>query len=153
MSLIINEKFPMFMSGYPTVSDKYDVIGGILEGNKTAEFGTLVSYGSTTGYYVPATSAANVAGFIVGTNVKLATDWPNGGANVKPNEAFNLLLHGFIAVPLAKAATEGSITANADVYVTASGEVSTEGTELVGATFTGMYEKHGDVIVAEVYVK
>lgn len=151
--MIIKDKIPMFISGYPTVSDKYDVMGGILEGDKEVEFGTLVAHGSATGYYVPATSAANVAGFVLGTNVKLASDWPNSGANVKPGEAFNLLLKGFIAVPLAKEATEGSIVANADVYVTTSGEVSTSGTELEGAVFTGMYEKHGDIIVAEVFVK
>ena len=30
MGLIIKDKIPMFMRGYPTVSDKYDVAGGVL---------------------------------------------------------------------------------------------------------------------------
>lgn len=167
MGLIIKDKLPMFIEGYPTVSDKYNVAGGILEGEGAVEFGSLVQYGATTGYYkavdAGAISAAGdaakkIAGFVLGTNVKLATTWPDGGVNAKPGEAFNLLIDGFIAVPLASTAVESDIKPNAAVCVTIDG-VPTTTTDsgkkdtLPNAVFTGMFEKHGTIIVAEVYVK
>ena len=39
--LIIKDKIDMLMKGYPTVSDKYNVAGGVLTGNAAAQFGEL----------------------------------------------------------------------------------------------------------------
>ena len=50
MSLIIKDKIQMLMRGYPTVSDKYDVAGGILEGAEGVKFGDVVQFGATAGY-------------------------------------------------------------------------------------------------------
>ena len=49
MSLIIKDKIKQLMRGYPTVSDKYNVEGGIVEGDTPLAFGDMVAYGSTTG--------------------------------------------------------------------------------------------------------
>ena len=71
MSLIIKDKIQMLMRGYPTVSDKYDVAGGILEGAQGVKFGDVVQFGATAGYFkaISATQTAaaitNVAGFVV----------------------------------------------------------------------------------------
>lgn len=51
MSLIIKDKIKQLMRGYPTVSDKYNVEGGIIEGTNGVNFGDMVVYGSKTGYY------------------------------------------------------------------------------------------------------
>lgn len=156
MSLIIKDKFPMMMAGYPTVSDKYNVLGGILEGDTDVEFGTLVQYGDTTGYYKAATSKDNLAGFVLATNVKLNETFAGDTVKVHPGEAFNLLLDGFIAVPLDTGAKAETIKPNGKVYVTTTGKVtceSTSNTELTNCTFTGMHETHGATIVAEIYVK
>lgn len=166
MGLIIKDKIPMFIAGYPTVSDKYNVKGGILDGEKAIKFGQLVQYGEEPGHYeavetgaISATgdAASAIAGFALGTNVKVA-DWDNGTVEIKVGEAFNLLIDGFIAVPLAATAKNEDIIENAAVHVTADGEATTSTDSgakdtLPGAVFTGMYEIHGTTIVAEVYIK
>ena len=100
MGLIIGKSgIPMFKVGYPTVSDKYNITGGILAGNTAVKFGDLVKFSSTKGYYEAITSTvtlANIPGFVLATNVKLATEWPGTDESVKvlPGEAFNLVLPG-----------------------------------------------------------
>lgn len=163
MGLIINKSIPMFKVGYPTVSDKYNVAGGILAGNTPAKFGGLVKVSATPGYFEPAAGAADVSkigGFIVATNVKVAENWPGTIVQVNPGEAFNLLVNGFIAIELDAEATEAAITANAGVAVTlATGKCTTSdkvaaGTVLLpNVVFTGLYEKHGTTVVAEILVK
>lgn len=165
MGLIIKDKIPMFMRGYPTVSDKYNVSGGILSGDAPAKFGDLVKTSNTAGYFLPAAGAANVdviCGFILATNVKLAEDWPGKTVQVNPGEAFNLMVNGFMAIELATNATLACITPNAKVCVTLTTGICTTADKYVANTipylpnvvFTGMYEKTADnKILAEIYIK
>lgn len=146
---------PMLKKGYPTMSDKYNVIGGTLVGNEKVEFGQLVKHSDTAGYYEAAKGNTNLAGFVLATNVKVA-DWNEDIAYTYPGEAFNLLLNGYIAVELKSDVTEANIKANAKVYVTDAGEITTEESsnkELEGCVFTGVHEKHGKKIIAEILVK
>lgn len=163
MGLIIKDKIPMFKVGYPTVSDKYNVTGGVLMGETPVHFGDLVKFSSTKGYYEAITSAvelSDIAGFVLATNVKLNETWPEGNVLVKPEEAFNLVLPGsYLAIELDEGAKEDKVLANASVgVILASGKCTTEVVDatapaLPNVVFTGLCEKHGDVIVAEIYVK
>lgn len=164
MGLIINDKIRKMLVGYPTVSDKYNVAGGILSGVTAVHFGDLVQVSSTPGYFTPATSLSavtDIGGFVLATNVKLAQDWPATTVQVNPGEAFNLLINGFIAVELDSAATEAQIKPNAQMCVILStGKVTTvdkynasTAPYLPNCVFTGEYEKVGSVLIAEVYVK
>lgn len=164
MGLIIGKSgIPMFKVGYPTVSDKYNVTGGILAGNTAVRFGDLVKFSSTKGYYEAITSTvtlADIAGFVLATNVKLATEWPGTDESVKvlPDEAFNLVLPGsYLAIELDSTAVEANVKANAQVYaIPATGKcttVSSSNLALPGVVFTGMVERHGEALVAEIYVK
>lgn len=158
MGFILKDSVPMMMKGYPTVSDKYDVQGGVLVGTESVEFGQLVKYSGTTGYY-EAISATNtvadgeVAGFVVATNVKLATSWPGDDSAVvtKVGEAFNLLLRGNIAVELTSDLT---IKEAETVYCTSAGAITnvSTGNIKLPATFTGLKETHDGKILAEIRV-
>lgn len=163
MSLIIKDKIKQLMRGYPTVSDKYNVEGGIVEGDTPLAFGDMVTYGSTTGYYKKATMLTNVdeiAGFVLATNVKLEDTWgkTNDGPITNPGEAFNLFMNGFIAIALKSGATLAQIKNGAKVAVVlATAELTTAdniaaGTivELPDYEFTGIYEKQGATLLAEV---
>jgi len=160
--LIIKDKIPMFKIGYPTMSDKYDVAGGMLEGSNDVEFGDLVKFGSVTGNYAYAgggvSAVTELAGFVVATNVKLA-DYFTNEVKTKPGEAFNLLVGGFLAVKLNATAVKADIKPNAVVKVKladatlTTSSVTTGTATLPNAVFTGKYEEHGSVIVAEIYVK
>lgn len=166
--LIIKDKIPMLKIGYPTVSDKYNVAGAVLEGSSPVGFGELVMFGITKGYFKKAASLSAVtdaAGFVVATNVKLAENFPGTTVQVNPGEAFNLLVNGFIAVELDGEADPDEILANAAVYVVlATGKLTTSGNAAEGTVvalpntvFTGTYENHGTSAspkyVAEIYVK
>lgn len=166
MGLIINKQIPMFMRGYPTVSDKYNVAGGTLTGLAPVKFGDLVKFSATKGYFeaIPAgtitaqNAATTIAGVVVATNVKLNTVWPEGGVQVEPGEAFNLLVNGFVAIELATGAKEAEIVPNGPVHVDANGAFTTPtGTGHIAAlpnvVFTGMTELHGTKRFAEIYVK
>ena len=161
MGLIINKAFPMFMVGYPTVSDKYNAQGGILSGSNATEFGKLVCFGSTAGYYEAFTGTKtleDIAGIVLATNVKVANEWPAKTVTVEPGEAFNLLLDGFIAVELSADAVESNIKAGKPVAVKLEGGLLTTSgvsaaTDLPGYEFTGLYGKNGATIVAEIRVK
>lgn len=163
MSLIIKDKIKQLMRGYPTVSDKYNVEGGIVEGDTPLAFGDMVAYGSTTGYYKKATalkSVDEIAGFVLATNVKLEDTWcgENKGPVTYPGEAFNLFMNGFIALSLKSDATAAQIKNGAKVAVVlASAELTTADklaastiVELPGYEFTGIYEKQGATLLAEV---
>lgn len=172
MGLIIKNEIQKLMVGYPTVSDKYDVQGGVLEGAADGHFGELVVFGSAQGAYKVPTSAitavGDVAGFLVAQNVKLATAWPATDASVafKAGEGINLLLKGYIAVELDGGATVANIKEGAKVavFLAAAGKIgklTTSGTanaiDLPGVYFTGIYENHGTAAapkyVAEIVVK
>lgn len=164
MGLIINKTIPMLKKGYPTVSDKYNVAGGILGGSNPVGFGDLVKKGSTAGYFDKAASISDVSdicGFVVATNVKLTENWPGTVVQVNPGEAFNLLIGGFIAIELDSGATAAYVTANAQVAVIlATGKLTTadkiDSSTIVGlpnCVFTGISETQGSAKLAEIYVK
>ena len=160
MGLIINKQLPMFKVGYPTVSDKYNVQGGILESG-SVNFGELVMFGTKTGYYKPVASAVSVddiAGFVLATNVKQPNNWPGTEVKVNAGEAFNLVLNGYLAVKLAADAVESKVKANSVVAVNLSnGALSTSGVanyvDMDYVVFTGIYEKDASgAIIAEIRV-
>ena len=174
MSLIINKSIQKLLKGFPTVSDKYDVQGGMLSGTVAAHFGDVVVFGSAAGEYKVPTSTisavGNIAGLVVGTNVKLATTYPAGPSvevETAVGEGFNLLLKGYLAVELDADLTNTSNIAEgkavACVLNTASkyGKLTTTGasgaTDVPGWYFTGVYENQGTVAapkyVAEIVVK
>lgn len=115
--MIIKDKISMLRKGYPTVSDKYNVGGGILKSNSAnVEFGNVVAYDSSVGYYKHAagiSAISEIAGIVLATNVKLSGVWPdeNQAGVVKPTEAFNLMLDGYIAIELDDSVE--TVTANA----------------------------------------
>lgn len=163
--LIINKKIQELMIGYPTVSDKYNVAPAVLAGSTPVKFGDAVKFSSTAGYFEAIgsalSSAADVAGFVVATNVKLATGFPGTDSLTQPGEAFNLLVNGFMAIELDSGATLASATPNSAVHVIlATGKMTTvdkysEGTivPLANCVFTGVTELQGTKKVAEIYVK
>lgn len=159
MSLIIKDKIKKFIPGYPTVSDKYNVSGAVLTGTQPVEFGDLVGFSGTKGYFeklTTAASAADVAGIVLATNVKLNLQWPEGNVQTLPGEAFNLLVNGFMAVKLDANAVEANVKPNAQVYVTPTATLTTEAAgnfALTGVVFTGEVETQGTTLVAEIYVK
>lgn len=163
MGLIIKDKIRKMIKGFPTVSDKYNIGGATLAGTDAVHFGDLVGYGTVQGTYKKlstVTAATDVAGIVVGTNVKLA-DVPSNDVKVYPGEAFNLLIDGFVAVQLASTADTDDITPNAAVAVNATGGITTPQTSgtfnLPNTVFTGTWENIGTatspVILAEIYVK
>lgn len=161
MSMIIKDKIPMFKVGYPTVSDKYNIAGGTLVGETPVNFGDLVKFSATKGYFEAITGTvtlADIAGFALATNVKLAEDWPATKVQVNPGEAFNLVLPGsYLAIKLDSTVQENNVKANAQVYCIANtGKCTTEKSSnlvLPGVVFTGLCEKHGEDLIAEIYVK
>ena len=172
MGLIIKNEIQKLMKGFPTVSDKYDVQGGVLGGSTAAHFGDVVVFGSQAGEYVVPTSTisavGNIAGVVCGTNVKLATTYlagPTIEVETPAGEAFNLLLKGYIAVELTDANTTNIVEGKAVAFIlnTASkyGKLTTSGvsgaTDVPGWYFTGVYENQGTAgsprYVAEIVIK
>lgn len=162
--LIINKTIPQLMKGYPTVSDKYNVAGGILAGTIPVKFGELVKYSTTTGYYEAITETVtltDIAGINLATNVKLVNEYGNPDAEPQVNvgEALNLMLDGYAAVELdATTAETTNIAAGKPVAILlTSGKLTTSGaagaTDLPGYTFTGIHEMHGTALFAEIRVK
>lgn len=158
MGLIIKDKIQELLKGFPTVSDKYNVLPAVLDGNTAVNFGDVVVYSGTDGYYTkPATitAASQVAGFVVATNVKLPENYPGTIVQVNPGEAFNLLHSGYLAVEVDEGATDKNIAANKKVAVLANGKITTSGTtdsiDLDGVVFTGTKETVGGVTLAEIY--
>lgn len=156
MALIIKDKITMLKKGYPTVSDKYNVTGGILEQDSDpVQFGELVAFDGN-GYYtkinasLELTDASTVAGFVLATNVKTAS-WPGNQVYVYGGEAFNLLISGFIAVELDLDDTDFEIYPKAPVYMNLetgklayfNGSASEGWVQLPGCMFTGTYELKG----------
>lgn len=164
MGLIIKDKIRQFIKGYPTMSDKYNVLGGILAGSSAVNFGELVVYSSTSGYFekpaATGTTAADIAGIVVATNVKLAENWPGTTVQVNPGEAFNLLVNGYVAVELDSTAVIADVVPGANMYISAAGKIVTSTTssaiKMDRYFFTGLYENIGTALapkyIAEVYV-
>lgn len=155
MGLIIKNKIAQLKKGYPTVSDKYNVQGGIYEGTDALHFGDLLAYGSATGHYVKLTTSDTVdklAGICLATNVKLANRYPgdsNASVETVKGEAFNLLVRGFIAVAIADE-TVDAVKEGAQVHLVEGEFATTGGTVVPGAYFTGVTEIVNGEVLAEV---
>ena len=159
MAMIIKDKLQMLMKGFPTVSDKYNVLPAVLDGTAPVNFGDVVVYSTTDGYYTkPAaiTAAAQVAGFVVATNVKLPENYPGTTIQVNPGEAFNLLHSGYIAIELDTGAVDANVAAGKGVAVLPSGKITTAGVStaiaLTNVTFTGTKETVNGKRYAEIYM-
>lgn len=160
MGLIINKQIRQLMKGYPTVSDKYNVAGGILAGNIDAHFGDLVKFSTDAGYYEvingtnTITAKTEIAGLVLATNVKLAATYPGTSESVvtKPGEAFNLMLDGFVAVELKDQATYNAVSAGVIVKINTNGEFDTAGTLTIQAKYTGIKEIIDGKYFAEIQV-
>ena len=165
MGMILNRSFRKMFKGYPTMSDKYNVAPGNLVGSTAVQFGDLVKHSSTKGYFEAITDTvtlAEIAGFVLATNVKLAES-NNTTVETKPGEAFNLAIGGntFMAIELDSGATASYVSANLPVEVIlATGKCTisdkaSEGTivALPGVVFTGIYETVGGKILAEILIK
>lgn len=159
MSLIIKGDITKLKQGYPVISDKYDVKGGVLEGTGNLAYGQLVKRGSATGYYTAVSgtntisAAKDIAGIRLAVNVKLVNEWPAKGSPLTyPGEAFDLCFRGFVAVAVSFTYTndtEGSTT-NRDaafaklnqgekVYATTAGVFTTDSTAIdIDAEFMGI---------------
>ena len=159
MAMIIKDKLQMLMKGFPTVSDKYNVLPAVLDGTAPVNFGDVVVYSTTDGYYTkPATitAAAEVAGFVVATNVKVPENYPGTVVQVNPGEAFNLLHSGYIAIELDTGAVDANVAAGKGVAVLPSGKITTAGVStaiaLTNVTFTGTKETVNGKRYAEIYM-
>ena len=159
MAMIIKDKLQMLMKGFPTVSDKYNVLPAVLDGTAPVNFGDVVVYCTTDGYYTkPATitAAAEVAGFVVATNVKVPENYPGTVVQVNPGEAFNLLHSGYLAIELDSGAVDANVAAGKGVAVLPSGKITTAGVStaiaLTNVTFTGTKETVNGKRYAEIYM-
>lgn len=159
MAMIIKDKLQMLMKGFPTVSDKYNVLPAVLDGTAPVNFGDVVVYSTTDGYYTkPATitAAAEVAGFVVATNVKVPENYPGTVVQVNPGEAFNLLHSGYLAIELDSGAVDANVAAGKGVAVLPSGKITTAGVStaiaLTNVTFTGTKETVNGKRYAEIYM-
>ena len=159
MSLIIKDKIQMMMKGFPTVSDKYNVLPAVLDGDAPVDFGDVVVYSATAGYFTkptPITAATQVAGFVVATNVKVPENYPGMTVQVNPGEAFNLLHSGYLAVALDTGAVDANVAAGKKVAVLPSGKITTSGVstaiDLTNVIFTGTKETVNGVKLAEIYM-
>lgn len=174
MGLIIKDKIQALLTGYPTVSDKYNVQGGILEGTKAANFGDLLLLTDTDGAYKLPTeqfTVDKIAGILLATNIKTPHVYPSNSALVQtyPGEALNLMLNGYVAIELDAEATVANVKPGAKVAVMVNvaskfGKFTTadkaDPTTIVvvpGWEFTGVIENHGTndvpVYVAEIVMK
>ena len=159
MAMIIKDKLQMLMKGFPTVSDKYNILPAVLDGTAPVNFGDVVVYSTTDGYYTkPATitAAAQVAGFVVATNVKVPENYPGTTIQVNPGEAFNLLHSGYLAIELDSGAVDANVAAGKGVAVLPSGKITTAGVStaiaLTNVTFTGTKETVNGKRYAEIYM-
>lgn len=168
MGLIIKREIQKLLPGYPTVSDKYNVQGGVLASDSAdAYFGTALLGTAVDGAYKAAasvTASSVLAGILLATNVKLAGEYPAGPSyRVKSvaGEEVNCMIEGFIAVPTAiTAAGFTGINAGTPVDITAAGAFTANGTSsdfnIKGAYYTGVAEVKdlGGVatVVAEIYL-
>lgn len=161
MGLIIKDKLPMFIVGFPTVGDKYNITGGLLSGTSPVKFGELVMFDGSGCFKKVASASAvsEIAGFVLGTNVKVAEGFATNVVQVNPGEAFNLVLPGsYLAVEYTQSDEGVGPAPRSQVYVKlADGSLhdasDTGIVALPGVEFTGAWEMHGETAVAEIYVK
>lgn len=154
MSMILNTSIKKLMKGYPTVSDKYDVTGGILDTTSAAvEFGTVMAYTTVDGVFAPvatATTVDRVAGVALSPNVKLTDTWHSASQEtlIQPGEAVNLCFNGFMAVEVD--ATVAAAVKPGDKVGLTSGKLVVASTSniLAGWYFTGCVE--GSLVEIEI---
>ena len=139
--------------------NKYNVLPAVLDGTAPVNFGDVVVYSTTDGYYTKPTTitaAAQVAGFVVATNVKLPENYPGTTIQVNPGEAFNLLHSGYLAIELDSGAVDANVAAGKGVAVLPSGKITTAGVStaiaLTNVTFTGTKETVNGKRYAEIYM-
>ena len=157
MGLIIGQKLRQMFKGYPTVSDKYNVQGGILEEGEIV-YGDFLTGGSATGYYVKAEAGDKILGIALAQNVKVPHVYPAGPnyeVTTVAGETVNLLVRGFVAVEAG--AVEGVKEGDAVYLAAKSGEDTTlvvtnvEGDNaLENSYFTGIVETVNGVTLAEI---
>lgn len=142
--------------GYPTVSDKYDVVPATLSGADVVN-GDVVMYTNDHSVYAKANSitvATQLAGVVLATNVKVPSTYPAGSMNVptKAGEQFNLIVKGYVAVALDSAADLANAKEGTPVYCTAAGKLTTVSASNVETNwkFTGVTEVQGTAKVAEI---
>lgn len=160
MSLIIKDKIAQLKKGYPTVSDKYNVSGGILSvDSEAAKFGDIVVYTNTPGHYkklCETDGVDKIAGVILATNVKLPNT-SDDEIEIKPGETFNLLVSGYVAVPLSSEATLDEIKEGKRLSVDLTQKKLTTSDKDNKLTnkfkFTGIYETHNGELIAEILIK
>ena len=147
MGMILNDHITKLKKGYPTVSDKYDVSGGILGGSAAVEVGTVLALTATSGVFVPVaadTDAKDVAGIALSPNVKLTDIWSGDRRTmVYPGEAVNLCFNGLFAVEVATEVAEAVKPGDKVGLDTGALVIHEEGgtdEELVGWFFTGCVE-------------
>lgn len=166
MGLIIKNKIPELMQGYPTVSDKYDVAPAVLTGATDVKAGQVVALTSTAGRYTApgaSTTIGQIAGFVLATNVKVPNTYPASTADqtYTAGDAFNLMIKGFIACPVtlgdAETITNGAAVyvmignaADAGVLTVAGHSGSGTATQLPGAYYTGVTTTVGSTVLAEI---
>ena len=166
MGLIIKNKLPSLMRGYPTISDKYDVAPAVLEGSTTVAAGSPVALGSTAGRYTAFGASAAItdfAGFVLASNVKVPNTYPASTVDqtYSEGEAFNLMIKGFIAVPV-KLGDAETISNGQQAYIMVGGvaagaitisghtEASGSATALPGVYYTGLTETVNGQLLAEI---
>lgn len=163
MGLIIKDKIKMFIKGFPTVSDKYNVSGAMLESTSgEANFGDIVLLGDTNGFFkavgnTTITNVNQIGGIILGTNVKVANEWPGNTVTAKPGEGFNLMISGFMAIQVDNVSELATITANRPVYITPQGRFTSTASGNIALTsivFTGMVEETPEGnLLAEIFIR
>lgn len=168
MARIYGMSLPELIVGYPTVSDKYNVAGGVLAADsEPITFGRLLKYTADSGIYTLGstfTAVTELAGVACATNVKLADPWTDE-VKVYPGEAVNIMFDGYIALQLAQSLSKTTeIKAGAPVYLKLdTGDLCTNAdagaTAVPGWAFTGKYELHENpgmpsspILVAEVEI-
>lgn len=158
MGLIIKKSLKKLLAGYPTVSDKYGVQGGVLGGSTAAHYGDLLVYTGTQGEYAVAAAGAapdDIAGIALATNIKLVRQFPGGSnaenATFEVGEAINLCINGYVAVAI-EVTDITNLVEGAPVYLNANAKLTEDstGSQLTGWTFTGVYETTGTTTVAEI---
>lgn len=146
MGLIIGSKIKQLIKGYPTVSDKYDVEGGINAGPDALEFGAPIYYTGTSGYYTGTYAAGKFAGICLATNVKLVQPYGAGSsatAKTEKGEAFNVCVRGFVAVEVKGTETELKTPGTLVKVGTDGFEVTTVAADAI-AKLTGICEDYAD---------
>jgi hypothetical protein len=159
MGLIINQKLRQMFKGYPTVSDKYNVQGGILEEGEIV-YGDFLTNGSATGYYKKAKADDKILGIALAQNVKVPHVYPAGPnyeVTTVAGETINLLVRGFVAV---EAGTLTNVKEGDAVYLAAKSETDTtlvvtnvgapDAEALENSYFTGIVETVNGVTLAEI---